>query len=372
MKKTAIRLSLTAVTALLMSGCSFTSDALFPSLFGSDAQEEMISNGDFKATGAALPELGSTNFEPVEISEGNNTGTFVGQKVVSFRKELTQLQESIRAYNEELQKVRSSVINNAMQYHKTIGTIEAKLQVGTTPGNPQMFTMLQSAQNNIQTMNANTIALERLSAKVNSDTAMTTYLLDSIRAAYSVSGAVDEDHRQLRILENETNQTSILINSLLGEVNSDISRQRQYIESAKNNIVDLSEAIKVGSYGVNNVPFSAVSNTVRSNAYSAPSNTGVASGKPLFTAKFNKNNVNYQDGLRQAVRQAQAAKPSVKFDVVAVSPASGSQASKKNAQTHAGTIFQEMVEMGVGADRISLSAKTSGEVNSTEVQIFVR
>ena len=76
--------------------------------------------------------------------------------------------------------------------------------------------------------------------------------------------------------------------------------------------------------------------------------------------------------MRQAVRQAQAAKPSVKFDVVAVSPASGSQASKKNAQTHAGTIFQEMVEMGVGADRISLSAKTSGEVNSTEVQIFVR
>ena len=127
-----------------------------------------------------------------------------------------------------------------MQYHKTIGTIEAKLQVGTTPGNPQMFTLLQSAQNNIQTMNANTIALERLSSKVTSDSAMTTYLLDSIRAAYSVSGAVDEDHRQLRILENETNQTSILINSLLNEVNSDISRQRQYIESAKNNSGDLS------------------------------------------------------------------------------------------------------------------------------------
>ena len=61
MKKTAIRLSFTAFTAIFLSGCSFTSDALFPSLFGSDAQEEMISNGDFKATGAALPELGSTN-----------------------------------------------------------------------------------------------------------------------------------------------------------------------------------------------------------------------------------------------------------------------------------------------------------------------
>ena len=370
MKKTAIRVSLTAISAMIMSGCSFTSDALFPSLLGSDSQEEMAASGDFKATGAALPELGSTNFEPVEVSEGSNTGTFVGQKVVGFRNELNQLQKSIRAYNEELQKVRTSVINNAMQYHKTIGTIEAKLQVGTTPGNPQMFTLLQSAQNNIQTMNANTIALERLSSKVTSDSAMTTYLLDSIMAAYSVSGAVDEDHRQLRILENETNQTSILINSLLNEVNSDISRQRQYIESAKNNLVDLSEAIKVGSYGVNNVPFSAVSN-VRSSAY-APVSSAVASGKPLFTAKFNKSNVNYHDGLRQAVRQAQSAKPSVRFNVVAVSPVGGSQLSKKNAQNHAGTIFKEMVEMGVGADRISLSARSSDEVASSEVQIFVK
>ena len=91
-----------------------------------------------------------------------------------------------------------------------------------------------------------------------------------------------------------------------------------------------------------------------------------------INAKFNKKNVNYQEGLRQAVSQAQAAKPSVHFDVVAVSPVSGSQASKKNAQTHAGAIFQEMVEMGVGADRISLSAKTSGTASGSEVQIFVR
>ena len=46
--------------------------------------------------------------------------------------------------------------------------------------------------------------------------------------------------------------------------------------------------------------------------------------------------------------------------------------SKKNAQNHAGTIFKEMVEMGVGADRISLSARSSDEVASSEVQIFVK
>lgn len=256
MKKTVLRLSLVSALSLVISACSFSKDALFPSLVGSDSQEEIKTRGtnivDFD--GNALPELGSTNFEPVEVSEGGNTGTFVGQKVVSFRNELSQLQVAIRQHNAELQKIRASVIANAQQYHKTVGTIEAKLQVGTTPGNPNMFALLQNAQNNIQIMNANTDALTQLAARVASDTAMTSYLLDSIKSAYGVSGAVDEDHRQLRILENETNQTAILMNSLLNEVNTDVMRQQQYVQTARNYIIDLNSAIKVGSYGVNNVP----------------------------------------------------------------------------------------------------------------------
>ena len=31
-----------------------------------------------------------------------------------------------------------------------------------------------------------------------------------------------------------------------------------------------------------------------------------------------------------------------------------------------------MINMGVGADRISISSRSSGEVNGAEVQIFVR
>lgn len=232
MTKSALKMYLSAVSMFLISGCTYSSDALFPSLFGSDAQEEMAA-GDGGFSDEAVPALGSTNFEPLEISEGGNTGTFVGQKVATFRSELAQLQASIRNNNAQLQQIRGSVINNALQYHKVIGMIEAKLQVGTTPGNPQMFGMLQSAQSNIQTMNANTIALSQLSTRVQSDAANTTYLADSIKAAYGISGAVDEDHRQLRILENEATQTSILINSLLTEINSDISRQQQYIETAK-------------------------------------------------------------------------------------------------------------------------------------------
>lgn len=370
MKKLAIKLSLVSTLMLAISACSFSKDALFPSLVGTDSQEEIRTRGTnvVDAQSADLPMLGSTNFEPLKISEGGNTGTFVGQKVVSFRTELSQLQVSIRQHNEELQRIRSSVISNAQQYHKTVGTIEAKLQVGTTPGNPNMFALLQNAQNNIQVMSANTNALSQLSARVASDAAMTSYLLDSIKSAYGVSGAVDEDHRQLRILENETNQTSILIRSLLGEVNTDVSRQQQYVETARNYIVDLNSAIKVGSYGVNNVPLSGAASAKSFDFnHSADVNS-----KPLFVAKFNKDNVQYKEGLKRAVSSARAKKPNVFFEVVAVTPANGKQLSSGNAKNNATKIFQDMIDMGVGADRIALTARTSAEASSSEVHIYVK
>lgn len=370
MENIATKLSLVSLSFMMLSGCTFSSDALFPSISGSSGQEMNISDDN---SGEIVPVLGTTDFKPIEVSDGDNTGTFVGQKVISFRNELTQLQKSIQQYNEELQKIRASVINNALQYHKAIGGIEAKLQVGTTPGNPHMYAMLQQAQLNIQTMNANTDALNQLSARVSSDAAMTGYLLDSIRAAYGVSGAVDEDHRQLRILENETNQTSILINSLLSEVNSDVARQAQYVETARNYIVDLNDAIKVGSYGVNNAPLPSTQASAGSPLLvNSAASMDLNNSKPLFVAKFNKSNVNYKDGLRRAVSNAVAKKPSVMFDIVAISPASGSQLAKNNVQKNATEIFSEIINLGVGADKISISSKTSSDTNTPEVRIYVK
>ncbi len=375
MKKTGLTLSFISGSLLMLGGCAFSSDALFPSLVGSSSQEAY--NAEKNGIDSAdLPMLGSSSFEPLEVSKGGDTGTFVGQKVISFRNELTQLQNAIRTNNSELQKIRTAVISNASQYHKTVGAIEAKLQVGTTPGNPQMYALLQSAQNNVQQMNVNSNALQQLSARVTSDASVVNNLLDSIRATFSISGAVDEDHRQLRILQNETNQTAILINSLLNEVNSDVSRQIQYNETANSNIVQLDSAIKRGSYGVSNVPLSAPMPVITSASRTAPAsfnadNTAVA-GKPLFVAKFNKGNVNYKDGLRRAVNAAKAKKANVVFEVVAVTPISGGASARSNAQNQATTIFQEIVNMGVNAERVSLSSRTNAEASSPEVQIFVR
>ena len=362
--KNLVKLSSILMMTVAFGGCSSSSDSVFPSLFGSDVQERTLNE---KNMAEADLSLGKTDFKPVYIATVKNTGTFVGQKVVSFHKELTQLQKSIKANNAELQELRTSVINNALQYHKNIGVLETKLQVGTTPGNPQMYEMLSRAQNNIHSMSSYSAALNKLSTKVSADTANTDYLIEAIHSAYGISGAVDEDHRQLRVLENEASQTSVLMHSLLAEVDSDISHQQKYVNSANNRIASLSDAIRIGSYGVENPQLASAPYVRTSSPAREVSSMSSINGKPLFAVNFSSQNVNYKEGLKQAVSSAVAKKQNVIFDVVAVNPVSGA-----SAQDYASKIFQDIISMNIPAERINLSSKTDAKASSPSVLVFVR
>ena len=349
--------------AVLLSGCAHSE------LFGGNTREVTISERDAAAAGIVL---GATDFKPVEISSVSNTGTFVGQKVITFRNELRQLQKSIKKNNDQLQKLRKSIISNALQYHRTVGIMEAKLQVGTTPGNPRMLGFLNSAQNNIQTMSSNLSSLNQLSASVSADVANTDYLSEAIQSAYSISGAIDEDHAHLRTLENEANQTSVLMHSLEAEIGGDITRQQQYIDTANDNLANLNEAIKTGSFGVNNsvmYPRTSAGNIKRTSLARPMNNrvAKVADGRPLLSVNFANKNINYKDGLKQAVGSAVAKKNNAMFDVVAVNPVKG-----QSAQSYASDVFQEIISLGVSADRVNISSRTDASISDPAVLVFVR
>ncbi len=358
---------LSVLSVLMLSGCAFSDDALFPSLFGTEAQENTVKE---QQTNVQAP-VGESSFKPVEIKSGEFTGTFVGQKVISFRNELSRLQSAIKNYDEQLQDIRQNVTNNAIAYHEVIGNIEAKLQVGTTPGNPKMYALLNEAQNNIQTLDKSSAAIAQLSEKVVADSAMTDYLLGSIRAAYGVSGAVDEDHRQLKILETEANQTAFLFTSLSRELEIDAMRQKQYIEAARNYLTDLRSAVKVGSFiSAGSAPVAPTIKSSKRKPLFAQKLT--MRKKPLAVVKFNKEDVDYKPAISQAVNAAMNRKPNAEFEVVAVSPAGGSMASKIATKNNATEVFNFIIQQGVSADKISISAKTSEKVKSAEVQVFVK
>lgn len=360
---------------LLAGGCSFSEDALFPSVGV---------NGNGQASGtpqvqAEPPMMGSSSFEAAGVTPGQPTGTFVGQKVQSLRGDLQQLQTSLTRQNQQLQSIRNDTARDSQAYHGTVAAINSRLQVGTTPGNPVLMQQWNGAQAELDRINEDVLKMNRLANEVASASAMSSYVLDSVRAARGLSGAVDEDHRQLRILEDETNRTVVQIDRLLTELSSDISRQQQYVANEKSNLNTLALAIKNGQlYGPsleNRINQAAAQAVYQPTSAPAPQ-INSAADRPLVVIRFDRPGVEYESALYTAVKGALDRRPNAAFDIVAVSPTNGSSSQaaigSTNARRNAEAVVRSLTNMGLPASRLRLSASTSSTASSGEVHVFVR
>jgi len=323
--------------------------------------------------GGRPPALGASSSPAPAATPGSPTGTLVGAKVVSLRGDLQRLQENINQQNGDLQQVRQTMAQNAASYYGLVGTISSRLQIGTTPGNPELIAQWNQAQGALDRMGDDVARLNSLSNQVASDSSLAAYILESVKVAYSLQGAVDEDHRQLRLIESDVNRTVPLIDRLLGAISEDISRQSNYVSNERSNLVTLSLAIKNGElYGqsLNKRSFAAAAGPARVRT------AAVGDRRPLVVIRFDRPNVAYEQALYTAVKRALERRPDATFDLVAVSPNAGNpaqvalhtDASKRNAEN----VLRSLTNMGLAADRISLSATTSPGVQSNEVQIYVR
>ncbi|MEX2644302.1 MAG: hypothetical protein WD270_12655 [Acetobacterales bacterium] len=387
--------------ALFLGGCSFTEEALWPALTGESResaerpqQAQAIPGAQQQAQQPAPPpampepndppSLGSNTFSPPQISAGSSTGTFVGQKVGQMRVELRQLQQSLAQHNQRLQEVRNQTVQNSQRYHGTVAAVSARLQVGTTPGNPILVQQWNKAQQELNQISNDIAQMNTLATAVAADSTLAAYLLESVRAAYSLSGAVEEDHRQLAILEDEVNRTVVVIDRLLNELSEDIARQSQYVENERTDLTTLALAIKNGElYGqsLRNRAFTsaaALGNAANADIRSsAIGSTGPAPGqRPLVVVRFDRPNVEFKQALYTAVSRAIERRPEAAFDVVAVTPLDGSPAQvamgSTTAKRNAEKVVRALTEMGLPAERMELSAMNSPTAQSSEVHIYVR
>jgi hypothetical protein len=359
--------------ALLLTGCSFTDEALFPSLAGesSGAGDEFPTAQTTAVEGA--PAFNTGSFEPEGVTPGAPTGTFVGQKVEELRGDLERLQSSIGSQNQQLQELRGRAVQNANAYHGTVGAISARLQVGTTPGNPVLVQQWNTAQTQLEQVSADLAQMNSLSNDVAANAALSSYLLEATRASFGISGAVDEDHRQLAILEDEVNRTTVLIDRLLSELTEDVARQTNYLGTERSNLTTLALGVSNGElYGT----------SLGSRAYVAPAapasapGAGLASGRPLVVIRFDRPNVQYEQALYEAISTALERRPNAAFDLVAVAPAGGTPAqvalNSNNARRNAESVLRTLTNMGLPAERVSLAATTSPSAQTNEVHLYVR
>ena len=194
---------------LALPACSFTEEALWPSLTpedpagaGSAAPAPPVAGASTVSAmpgqpgmGADVgagspPPLGSGNFSPDGVTPGQSTGTFVGKKVVELRDELVRLQDSIANHNAQLQDTRSRTVQDSQRYHTTVAAINSRLQVGTTPGNPILVQQFNSAQADLDRLGADITEMNNLATAVAADSTMSSFLSESARAAFSMKPGV--------------------------------------------------------------------------------------------------------------------------------------------------------------------------------------
>ncbi len=314
---------------------------------------------------------------------GSFTGTDVSQKIDHLRVDLSNLQANIQANSDAFRSIRVVTENHSQAYHGVVAAISARLQVGTTPGNPILVDQWNEAQAQLDRINENIGQLNNVSTASAANSTLANFLLEAARAAYSLSGAIDEDHRQLRILEDDINRTIVMIERLLKELSEDIARQTTYVQGERSNLTALSLAIKNGElYGMSlaNRSFMtmpSVSSKNLQNAVEPVASMDLTSAlSPLVVIRFDQANVSYERALYSALSTAMERKPDAQFDLVAVSPSRGNPAAQalgtSSARKFAEQVLRSLTDMGLSPQRVTLSAKSSETADVNEVHLFVK
>lgn len=180
----------------------------------------------------------------------SQTGTqTVRQRVMQLRADQQALAAGISRQQEQLSATRGQIGSDSSSYSSLIGTMTSRLQSGTTPGNPELVAQWNDAQAKLDAITLALGNLNSLASQVTTQASVAGYLVDNVRATYSVGGAVEDDHRQLRSIEGETSRSIQDVDRLIGDLNAEISRQNGYLARERSNLAALSYGINVGRLG---------------------------------------------------------------------------------------------------------------------------
>lgn len=301
------------------------------------------------------------------------TGTVVDARVQQLGAELGALKSAVAATAQDFRATRAAIADLAARYQTLVAGITARLQVGTTPGNPELISSWNEAQGLLGQLEQNVGRLSALSTRAAANASTAGFLQNAIRSAYRLSGGIDQDHRNLDLLEDDTNRTIVAIERVLNEIADDVSRQSATVASERRTMGSLALSINSGRmYGA---PLSTRVAAVPAAVPARPV-PAAAQRRALVTIRFDRPDVAYRQPLYDAVSAALDRNPGVRFEVQGVAPARGEPADQaraaNDARRQAEGVVRSLVEMGLPSDRVALSAATAREASVTEVRVFVR
>lgn len=301
--------------------------------------------------------------------------TFVGRKVDSMQGDLAKLESGVNDIKARANAIMEQGRASSDQYHQLVAAITARLQAGSTPGNPILVAQWNQAQTALESIAEVTPQVTVLSNDAAEQAAFGQYLLNAVQATYGLSGAVEEDHVRLRVLEDKVHQSVVEVDRTLNELSQDISRQNIYVNGERQNMTTLSLAIKNGELYGSSLATQAFTQTENLARAAARAAVPAAGDPPLVIIRFDRPNVQYQQALFNAVSQALSRKPNATFDLLAVSPAQGNAANvalnNSAAKRNAEDVLRTLTDMGIASSRVQLLTTTDAVANN-EVHVFVR
>ncbi len=313
-----------------------------------------------------------------EIDQIDDLGseTLITRKIGDMRGDLNKLQEAIAIAKEQLEKLRYSAELQAADYYAVVAAIQARLQAGSTPGNPRLVNSWNIAQDRLDRLSEDIDSLGGLATKVAAQANLGKFLLEASRATYGLSGALESDHALLEVLEDDATNTILVINRLLNESTDDINRRTAYLSAERKNLQSLAVGITNGELfgrSLTNQYFRRVTDPTSAAGLQRLRSEGK---RPLAVIRFNQDNVNYQQPVYAALNDAIRANPDTQFEIIAIAPNEGTSAelalASTDAKQKAENVVRTLSNMGLPNARMQVSSSMSTEADTTEVHIYVR
>jgi len=316
-----------------------------------------------------------------EIDETiNNNGkvnpvfTYVGQRIIEMEEEYSKLNDDIKGGEKNYEELRSSGIKSAENYHAIVAAIAARLQIGTTPGNPILLDQYEKAQTELADVGAQGQNLVDVGNKIALFSTRVSYLVEQARSAKKLRGAVDEDHRNLSSFQDTLKRRSVDVLRTLEELNNTVRRRDIFLAAERRRLTQLANAISIGEstgLGLGTINSLPVDESNGSNDGRRTDNSG--SPNPIAIFRIDEQN-NYEQNLFGAISATLDKSPKSKFTLVAVSSSAGNASEQAeraaNAKKDISKIISSLISMGMPADRISVSSLSVASVENTEVRIY--
>ncbi len=310
------------------------------------------------------------------------TDTMVGRKVGELQEDLRSLKSAVIGISGTLVSLERAGEVKSAQYYANVATINTQLQSGTTPGNPRLVRKIAEAETSLEGLAGDVLRLNELAVNTARIASEASFLMETARASYSLSGAVEEDHVGLAQLEDSINGALVVIERVLNNVNDDITRTSAYLSSERNNLRILSLAVTNGDlYGKSlaNRPFSSVSPFEVAGHEPSSGSAGrapLSDARPLVKIRFDRQDVAYEQPVYMAVNEALERYPQASFELVAVNPTQGNAAQvaieSTRARRNAERVLRTLTQMGLPLNRVNLSYVDDAQAQTSEVHLYIR